>query len=844
MIRIVDNICMKLISKFLFLFLFYLTLSACGTGGNKSDHPSQVKVLNVSGNWFLKGDVNLSECESLEGYNDNFSITFQQSNNVITVVTPFGTFKGLINKNKLSWSGQYLDKRTGKYFNFSKVNLSVINQSVSGVASVEIRDSVDGEVECLGSVNFSGNTLLASGEVPVAPVLRAAKDSEITDTSAKLRWIDRSINEDGFIIERSLSENDGYEMLAEVAANAEEYDDMSLIADTSYYYRVTATNNSGISSFSNIIMVTSKLAATVTPLAPSSLSGSNIQSSSLQLSWIDNADSENGFKIERSLEQNANYTEIASLGINVTSFIDSNLQADTNYFYRAFAFNSAGNSQYSNVLSVTTADIPPQAPSNLTQASKTDVSIQISWNDNADNETQMIVERSLSQDSGFEVIATLGANAVGYADTGLTAETSYFYRVKSSNSAGDSSYSNILSVTTNAPPVVPPDIPDGFAVSASKTSLLINLSWNDVDNESNYEVERSINSSGPFEKISELGADSQSYTDNDIVKGTLYFYRIRAKNTAGVSAYTDALSDTSAHDADPVSSLTAVAAADGSSVTLNWLVPDNIQSLDVQRSEQSDTGFESLSVLTASDTQYIDTAIVTDIEYFYKIIAINELANTASVTISVTIPGLPGNPVGLQINPAADAKTVSIKWGAADNADSYRVERSLTSDPWAAVVSQDVGMDLSFVDDSVAEGVTYFYRVYAVNAVGENFSAISTTVPERPNAPIKVAISLAPSSTKFYTDIKLRWVDNADNEDGFTIRIGYTPDPSQTRIIYSEIAKVSANSTSYTHKVLTADLPTSGSMCVIVSAFNKVGLASAKSVCHDFGSIIRPLLSP
>ena len=89
------------------------------------------------------------------------------------------------------------------------------------------------------------------------------------------------------------------------------------------------------------------------PAAPSGLTATAVSSSQIDLAWTDNADDEDGFHVERSLD-GTSFTEIASVGANVTSYSDGSLSPSTTYTYRVRAYNSAGNSDYSNTASATT----------------------------------------------------------------------------------------------------------------------------------------------------------------------------------------------------------------------------------------------------------------------------------------------------------------------------------------------------------------------------------------------------------------------------------------------------------------------------------------------------------
>ena len=63
----------------------------------------------------------------------------------------------------------------------------------------------------------------------------------------------------------------------------------------------------------------------------------------LQLAWTDNSNNEDGFKIERKTGTTGTYTQVATVGPNVTSYSDFGLADGATYCYRVRAFNSVGN---------------------------------------------------------------------------------------------------------------------------------------------------------------------------------------------------------------------------------------------------------------------------------------------------------------------------------------------------------------------------------------------------------------------------------------------------------------------------------------------------------------------
>lgn len=187
------------------------------------------------------------------------------------------------------------------------------------------------------------------------------------------------------------------------------------------------------------------------PAAPANLTATAVSSSQINLTWAD-SDTETGYKIERCTGVDcSSFAQIATVGANVTSYSNTGLTASTSYSYRVRATNTAGDSDYSNTASTVTLAAPalPTAPSNLTATVISRSQINLSWMDNSDNETGFRIERCKgSTCTNFALIVTVGANVASYSNTGLSANTTYRYRVYAYNASGNSGYSNIVKATT------------------------------------------------------------------------------------------------------------------------------------------------------------------------------------------------------------------------------------------------------------------------------------------------------------------------------------------------------------------------------------------------------------
>ena len=185
------------------------------------------------------------------------------------------------------------------------------------------------------------------------------------------------------------------------------------------------------------------------PAAPGDLSAATISAGQIALIWTDNAVDETSYRVERSPDGSTGWSEIASLAANVTAFNNSGLVCNTTYYYRVRAYRS-GDGQYSTYSNVdhdtTTACLPPSAPSNLSATAVSANQINLSWTDNASDETAYRVERSLDGSTGWGEIASLTAGSTAYSDSDLACETAYYFRVRAYRS-GDGQYSAYSTVS-------------------------------------------------------------------------------------------------------------------------------------------------------------------------------------------------------------------------------------------------------------------------------------------------------------------------------------------------------------------------------------------------------------
>ena len=209
-----------------------------------------------------------------------------------------------------------------------------------------------GTVTACGTLETCSNGNCVALTIPAAPSsLQAAATSA---SQINLSWTDNSNNEDGFKVERKTGAGGTYSEIKTVGAGVASYSDTGLTCATTYYYRVRANNGAGDSGYSNEANVATSNCPLTAPTAPSGLTATVFSYSKINIYWVDNSNNEDGFKIERKTGAGGTYSLIKTTSANATSYSDTGLPSSTTYYYRAYAYNSAGNSSNSNEVSATT----------------------------------------------------------------------------------------------------------------------------------------------------------------------------------------------------------------------------------------------------------------------------------------------------------------------------------------------------------------------------------------------------------------------------------------------------------------------------------------------------------
>lgn len=300
--------------------------------------------------------------------------------------------------------------------------------------------------------------------------------------------------------------------------------------------------------------------AAVAPKAPENLTGTqsgNGNNKRNNLTWLDKSISETGYTVQRSATATGPWTTLMVLPANTTTYSDLIRNTNTAYHYRVFASNTVGDTEtpgfptvtrdsgFSNTISIGAVQIQlPAAPANLAAAVQQGPQVLLTWRDNASNESGFVIERSVN-DGTFAALITVGARTgtgnVSYTDTTVAAGNNYSYRVAAVNAGGLSAYTNTASVTLPAPPSAPSNVAATAALSGNRNAR-VTLRWTDnANNETGFVIERSTNATFTANLVTvNVTANTTTYQTGNLARNTQFYFRVRAINGAGPSAWVNA----------------------------------------------------------------------------------------------------------------------------------------------------------------------------------------------------------------------------------------------------------------------------------------------------------------
>jgi len=208
----------------------------------------------------------------------------------------------------------------------------------------------------IGVIEFCNvNTSIVAGTQTSATVSTQVTGLAVTvagNNQINLSWT-ANVTADYYRVYRSTTSGSGFVLIASPSSNS--FQNIGLIAGTTYYYKVSGVNQVGEGSQSTQGQGTTTGTAPPLPSQPTGLSVTTISSSQLNLSWSTAANSDS-YNIYRSTTSGSGFSVVATSAVN--SYSDSGLTGGTTYYYKVSGVNTVGEGTLSSQASGTTTAIP------------------------------------------------------------------------------------------------------------------------------------------------------------------------------------------------------------------------------------------------------------------------------------------------------------------------------------------------------------------------------------------------------------------------------------------------------------------------------------------------------
>ena len=373
----------------------------------------------------------------------------------------------------------------------------------------------------------------------------------------------------------------------------------------------------------------------------------------------------------------------------------------------------------------------------------------------------------------------------------------YEWIVRAGNGAGQSAASSPARFVV---PLLVPQAPSDLRLQTATPSG-VSMVWQDnSSNEAGFKVERRIgtgggtgNGTGEWEQIAELPQGTELYNDEQVELKNDFVYRVCAFNNSGNSEYSNELSVAIPY---PLASLSLSPAIveDGESTlaTVSLSGPAPAEGVEIALRCSNDAAVTVPATVIVPEGETLTTfpvETVSGVSAKVRITArLHEVEANADLTInSLTAPD--------NLTATVNEEQVTLRWR--DNAigeSGTKIER-LSEGRWSEIARGTTPDQQSYIDETVALGATYAYRVRAYKAGvanGEASNVVTVTIPALTLAP-PADLTVSTSQAR----LKLRWSDNAIGESGYKVErldadgrwveIGRGTTPNQTSYFDADV---------------------------------------------------------
>lgn len=663
--------------------------------------------------------------------------------------------------------------------------------------------------------------------IPSAPSSASATASSTTQVTVS--WTDNSSNETGFKVERKIGASGTWSEIATVAANVTSYADTGLAQSTPYIYRVRAYSGAGPSSS------TSEVTATIQPATTEIILDNTSGSVAYTGTWTSSTtdagyygtnyrhDGNTG-KGTRSVKYTPTIVEVGEYEVfawypstasrssiipvdvvdaNGTTTITLNETTNGSPWVSIGTYDfAAGTDGYVRIrndgtgnyvvadairfLKVASQNQPPTAPTNFSATTISSSSVDLIWDDNASNESGFVIEMS-TDGTNYDLLEEAGPDEESYLIENLDSATTYWFRVKSINSYGSSTW--VLLTASTA--CVAPSLPDATIGLAQVT-----LSWATTAGADAYNLYRSDDAGNSFEKVNGSPIFGDSYVDDTVEEGQAYHYAVTALR-ANTESERSVDQQVEARWSPISPSNFSVSRSSATSLLLTWHDESGGTDSFVIQRQLSEGAWDTIITTDPGTEYYLDTGLASSSPYVYRVIS-SRFGETAMPSVSAgatTFESSPSAPT--QLNAAVmNATSIVLTWqDTAATEIGFRIERSSDGNVFTTLATLPTN-STTYKDSSASRSTTYHYRVRAYSDAGgagvSNTATITTPQTFIPAMPGNIQAA-APLTSR----VEVTWDLVSEYHVGYDVEVTDI-ESGTTRVVQAGANEAGANVTGLT----------------------------------------------
>ncbi len=508
---------------------------------------------------------------------------------------------------------------------------------------------------------------------------------------------------------------------------------------TPYWWRVRASNAGGDSPWSAARSFTTEPAPVTPPEAPTLVSpsdGALAVPVDLTLTWNASTGAEN-YRLQVATDASFANVVFSQSGLTGTSRQVTGLDHEVQYYWRVRASNAGGAGPWSAVRSFTTEQAPvtlPETPSLLDPANKAKnvpVVLTFSWS-TAARAASYHLQVSTSRNFSTRILDEPGLAGTSLEATGLHYTTKYHWRVRASNTAGNSPWSSKRSFTTELAPVTPPEAPTLVSPSDGATGVTVSptLTWNSVNGADSYRLQVATDASFANVIFSQSGLTGTSHQVTGLDNEVQYHWRVQASNAGGAGPWSAGRNFTT--EQAPVTQPTAPmlvnpqdrATGEGIKLTFTWNTSSGADTyhLQVSTSKKFVKPKRVIDEPTIAGTSFDAAGLQYATTYYWRVRAGNVAGDSPwsaahSFTTEQSEAGrIAAPPLVDPVNGSANVSTsVLLIWARAGGASGYHLQVSAQDDFSRLLVDEGDLAGTSYEVEDLDRETTYYWRLRAGN---------------------------------------------------------------------------------------------------------------------------------